>query len=384
MSTDLEDSSASEASFDSIFGGEDQKYLTLDRFDDYWERTRPLEADRKGVDPNKLVRFVLNGKVNWITQDEASLYLQISDDTDKRQTAVKKEIKRAMRGEFKSLSDELSVLLAISASTLGRYKEEQAIPEEEIRRIEPTLQRRFQEVEQLTSAMREIEKTIEAKRKREPIFEEYESKLGRMMNLQRQGKTTEAANLAQELAAKKRQYVIMSRALEPDIYTSYYYRMELQKTKKRVLNVQKYLSAQREDSLENEIRHLKQELHDLKSAKEQEDDLKARGVTVDTDEYENRVEKIDKTEKKIEKGSSELSAIEKETKLIATQIENVDDVIAYINDEVLKDSGYEDSIEDQVRSMMTRQKLRKPKFPPIAAKFSSRMVIVQHRESQSK
>ena len=160
--------------------------------------------------------------------------------------------------------------------------------------------------------------------------------------------------------------------------------MELQKTKKRVLNVQKYLSAQREDSLENEIRHLKQELHDLKSAKEQEDDLKARGVTVDTDEYENRVEKIDKTEKKIEKGSSELSAIEKETKLIATQIENVDDVIAYINDEVLKDSGYEDSIEDQVRSMMTRQKLRKPKFPPIAAKFSSRMVIVQHRESQSK
>jgi len=384
MSTDQEDYGAPEASFDSIFGGEDQKDLTMDRFDDYWERTRSAEAQKKEVDPNKLVRFVHNGKVNWITQDEASLYLQLSDDTDKRQNAVKKEIKRAMRGESKSLSDELSVLLAISASTLGRYKEEQAIPEEEIKRIEPTLQRRFQEVEQLSNALQEVEKTIEAKRKREPIFQEYETKLGEMMNLQRQGKNAEAAKLAQELAAKKRQYVIMSRALEPDVYTSYFYRMELQKTKKRVLSVQKYLSAQREDSLEDEIKDLKQELNQLKSVKEQEDGLMARGVNVDVDEYQNRVQKINKTEEKIEGGVSELSSIEKESKLVATQIENVDEVIAYINDEVLKDSGYEDSIQEQVRSMTTKQKLRKPKFPTVTKKSTSRMVAAQRRESQSK
>ncbi|MFH1739731.1 MAG: hypothetical protein ABIH23_12035 [bacterium] len=373
MAEDYLEAAEKSASFDSIFGVEEDADLSLKKFDDYWERSRPAEAAKKGVDPNQLVRFVHGGKVHWITQDEASLYLQLSDDDDKRQNAIKKEIKRAMRGESQSLSDEMSVLLAISTSTLNRYKREEAIPKSEIARIEPTLQRRFQEVEQLVAGLQEAEETIANKRKREPIFDEYEAKLGEMMNFQRQGKDAEAAALARELESKKRQYVIMSRSIEPDVYTTYFYRMELQKAKKRVLSVQKYLSSQRENSLEDEVGDLKEALGQLKTEKEQQDGLMARGVSIDSHKYEQTVEKIDKTQEKLEGGAMEMQTLEQESRLLVNQIENADEVISYISEEVLKDSGYEDAINQKVRNMKVRQVRKPPKFD-LTRKKVSRMV----------
>jgi len=381
MADDAVAPEAGDIGFEDVFGGEDQDNLSLEKFEDFWDRARPVEAKKKGLDPNQLVRFVHNGKVHWITQDEANTYLQLANSEDKRENAVKREIKRALRGETQALADEISVLLAISSSSLNRYKREESIPEEEIRRIEPTLQRRFQETEQNVACLRDIEGIVANKRKREPIFDEYEKKLGEMMNLQRMGKTAEAAQLAQELAAKKRQYVILSRAIEPDVFTSYHYRMELQKCKKRVLTIQKYLAAQRENSLENEIEDLKSSLRELEKEKNDQEGLLARGVSIDQERYERNLEQIEETQQKIAGDEQELESLAKESKILVSQIQNVDDVISYISEEVLKDSGYEDNVQQQVRTMAAKRLMKKP--PKLLMKKSqSRMVTTQRHERQ--
>ena len=62
MVEDYLEAAEKSASFDSIFGVEEDSDLSLKKFDDYWERSRPVEAEKKGVDPNQLVRFVHGGK----------------------------------------------------------------------------------------------------------------------------------------------------------------------------------------------------------------------------------------------------------------------------------------------------------------------------------
>ena len=80
--------------FDDVFGAESDSDLSIQQYEDFWEQARPATAQKKGVNPNQLVRFVHNRKVHWITQDEADTYLQLANDDDKRENAVKKEIKR--------------------------------------------------------------------------------------------------------------------------------------------------------------------------------------------------------------------------------------------------------------------------------------------------
>ncbi len=365
--------------FDDVFGADSDSDLSIQQYEDFWDKARPAAAQKKGVNPNQLVRFVHNRKVHWITQEEADTYLHLANDDDKRENAVKKEIKRALRGETKSVGDELSVLLAISSSILNRYKREEAIPKSEVTRIEPTLRRRFQEVKMNVDCLHDVEGLISNKRKKEPIFDEYENMLGEMMNLKRHGKAQEAARLASELEAKKRQYIILSRSIEPDVYTSYFYRMELEKCKKRILTIQKYLASQRENSLEEEIKHLNGELDELREAKEQDEGLMAQGVTTDMNEYEDRIGRIEQVEEKLKDDEAEMQSIEKESKILVSQIENAEDVISYISEEVLSGCGYEDNIQQQVRLMNAKRRVREPPKFDFTRKTDSRMVTTQRR-----
>ena len=374
--------------FESVFGEDKESDLSLDRLEVSWEEARPVEAERKGVDPNQLIRFVYDGKVHWITHEEAITFLQIADDQNKRQNAIKREIKRALRGEKQALADELSVMLAVSTSTVGRYKEEGSISASDIQMdLKPALQRRSQEVETLIDCLEETEQTIAQKRKQAPIFDEYEKMLGEMMNLSRGGKKAEAAELARKLHVKKREYVITSRAIEPDVYTSYYYRLELQKTKRRILTLQRQLSQQRAKALEKETGELEEELTQRKAEREAQDALVARGVTLseeETEQYARNVEEIDKIQEKIVGKEMERESLEKETEVLQTQIENADKVITYITEEVLTKSGVEDAVDERVRMMNAKRGMRKqPGLGQLGlGKSSSRMVTVDrhHRK----
>lgn len=374
--------------FESVFGEDKESDLSLDRLEVSWEEARPVEAERKGVDPNQLIRFVYDGKVHWITHEEATTFLQIADDQNKRQNAIKREIKRALRGEKQALADELSVMLAVSTSTVGRYKEEGSISASDIQMdLKPALQRRSQEVETLIDCLEETEQTIAQKRKQAPIFDEYEKMLGEMMNLSRGGKKAEAAELARKLHVKKREYVITSRAIEPDVYTSYYYRLELQKTKRRILTLQRQLSQQRAKALEKETGELEEELTQRKAEREAQDALVARGVTLseeETEQYARNVEEIDKIQEKIVGKEMERESLEKETEVLQTQIENADKVITYITEEVLTKSGVEDAVDERVRMMNAKRGMRKqPGLGQLGlGKSSSRMVTVDrhHRK----
>ncbi len=370
--------------FGGLFEEEGPDSHSLEKMDSLWDRARAEKSEQTGINPNELVRFVHQGTVHWITQEEAHTYLQLADEEDKRQNAIKKEIKRSLRGETQALADELSVLLAIAASSLSRYKREKAIPSEEIRRIEPALQRRFTEVESSLDCLREVERLIEQKRKKEPIFEEYESQLGQMLNLQRYGKSKEAAVLARDLVEKKRRYLIRSRALEPDIYTTYFYRLELQKIKKRILSTQKYLSAQRENNLEEEIEHLKGELVSLQAEKETHEDLMTRGVVlsrVEKEEYQGNLRRIDQTQRLLEDDTAEMESLEKESRILVTQIKNVDEVISFISDEILNESGYEEIIDQRVRWMNAQRNMRRPVKMNLSRRKDSRMVTTSRRQN---
>ncbi|MFH1743809.1 MAG: hypothetical protein ABIH23_32795 [bacterium] len=379
MGHDIPDLDNTNDGFDDIFGEEQRSDLSMQKFDHIWEKSSSAKSTEDGISPNQLVRFVHNGKVHWITQDEADVYLQLADSTDSRQHAIKKQIKRAIRGETRSLDDELSVLLAICASTLSRYNRDGTLPPEEIGRIHPSLQRRFQEKEVQVDCLEEVESAIALKRRREPIFEEYEEQMGQMLNLERMGKKAQAAAMARELADKKNQYVVMSRALQPDINATYYCRMELQKCKKRALTLQEYLTAQRENVLEEEIKNLQQQLQRLESEKTTDDGLMDRGISVDKKRYKSRLERIDKTHQKLVEHSAELESLEKESQILVSQIKDAGEVISYISEELLKETDQDDNIQQQIRMMAAKRNLRKPQKFNFARKTDSRMVTASGR-----
>ena len=156
--------------------------------------------------------------------------------------------------------------------------------------------------------------------------------------------------------------------------------MELEKCKKRILTIQKYLTSQRENSLEEEIKELRSGLQELRQEHDEEEGLIARGVTTDLGQYEDRIEKMEEMEEKLKDDEAEMESIEKESKILVSQIENADDVISYISEEVLSGCGYEDSIEQQVRLMNAKRRVRKPPKFDFSRKKDSRMVTTQRRE----
>jgi len=172
------------------------------------------------------------------------------------------------------------------------------------------------------------------KRRKSPLLDQYELTMGEFMNARENGNSIRASELAKFLASNKKQYLRIARAIEPDVQTIYYHRLNLQKTKKRIISSQNDLCSTRKDALQFELEQLRDNIHSVRQSMEsaEEEGLDAAAVQID----KLRLYDVDKAEEEILEKSGELDALAKETSILDRQEKEVDVVIQHISENILK------------------------------------------------
>ncbi len=323
--------------FAYLFSGEGE--ISLERVEAFLDRVIKMASDQAKISPHQLVRVIHNGKVTWMTQKQALEFLQKSKDIE-----MQSEVQRALKGELKFIRQELEILLAIANFTLRQYKKNQALNQKEIERIEPSLQRRQRELNEGVTSSIESETIVKEKRRKNPLLDQYESMMGEFLEEKNQGNLARAAQLAKELAAKKRQYILLTRSIEPDIQTIYYHRLNLQKTKKRILNSQNDLCASRKDRLQVELHELKNNFKEVQAViqEAEKSGLDSAAKQIEKDQYYD----LSQTKNQIQECEGELNALEKEQTIIEQQEKNVESVIQHISENVLQETDTQLNIDE--------------------------------------
>ncbi len=342
--------------FSDLFG-DNQENLSMDRVERFLNKVINVASEKSKTDPNNLVRVVHGRKVVWMTQDQASRVL--ADDSEAN---LQQDVERALRGDMKYLRQELEILLALAYYTYNQYASLQAVSKKTLDHIEPSLQRRKHEINDGIAQTSESEKTLEEKRSQYPLLNEYEKLMGDFLNVKSSGDLQKAKELAQLLSEKKQKYLLLSRAIEPDVRTIYYHRLNLQKTKKRILNTQNELLSSRMDELLFEMNEIKKSLSDIKQEISDVEDEATGQTAISVDEMEgvhlsekssgasSGKSKVEEIKKDYAKKSTELNALNQESKLVQRHENNVNQVINHIAENVLQDSEHKVDVKSTFRS----------------------------------
>lgn len=324
---DFDLSSIPGVSFKDLLGG-DEGAFSMDRVEIFLDKVMSAISDRVSINPNQLVRVMHKGKVVWMTQEQAVNYLDQGESG-----SLVNDVQMALKADLKVIRQELEILLALATYTVKKFKEQEAISPEEISRIEPSLGRRQYEINEGVSQTAESEAVLQEKRRRNPMLDEYEDMMGQFLNEKAKGNMDEALRLARVLAEKKKKYILLSRAIEPDIRTIQYHRLNLQKTKKRILNSQNDICSTRIDALQIELNDLQSSINQIKSNTA---DAAERGADSASAEINKmNIYDIEETKKEIEEKATELSSLEKESSILERQEQEVDAVISHIAENIL-------------------------------------------------
>jgi hypothetical protein len=345
-------------SFSQLFG-EDSANLSMEKVEAFLQQAVKFTSEKAKVNPNQLVRIVHGKKVMWMTQVQASEYLK----TEASDSQMQKDIERALRGGLKYLRQELEILLALAISTFTQFKEAEAINQKDIERIEPSLKRRQQEINEGISETSECEAILEAKRRKNPLLDEYEEMMGHFITAKTNGDMQTAMQLAKGLAEKKKYYLLLARGIEPDIRTIYYHRLNLQKTKKRILNTQGELCNSRQDALQLEISELQQNLNSVQAQGNlaAEDGLDAASMTLGKlSQYD-----LENVKKELTEKSTELLSLKTESGIIQKQESECEAVIEHIQSDVLQETDTKVNMKDV---MSTQRKAVQPQHQSSVAK----------------
>lgn len=340
-------------SFQDLFGSNNGE-ISMERVEAFLNKVVELASEQAQVNPNALVRVMHGGRITWMTHEQAAEYMKESSAS----STIRQDVENALKGELKHIRQELEVLLAIAQYTLDQFRKNQLVAPEEIKRIEPGLQRRQYEIREGVSQTAESETLVEEKRRRNPIINEFELMMGQFLREKSKGDMQKAAELAKVLSEKKKQYILITRALEPDVRTIYYHRLNLQKTKKRLLHTQNELCSSRKDSLVIELNDLKGK---LTSVKQQTQEAEYAGqdtaaATIDRiDLYDEGQVKREITEK-----VTELETLKKETAIIDRQEAAVDSVINTISVHVLGDTEVKVDLKAQLQKETMKMKPKPP------------------------
>ncbi len=333
-------------SFSDLFGSEDGE-ISMARVEKFLDQVVDFASDNAKTSPNELVRVVHDGRVMWMSQEQASDYLAQSSKAD-----VRRDVERALKGELGFIRRELEILLAVAMYTFKKCVEAQTISKKAAERIEPGLKRRSQEVSDGISETSESEMVVEDKRKRNPLLGEYERLMGEFLNEKSKGNMEQATALAKELNEKKKNYVLLTRSIEPDVRTIYYHRLNLQKSKKRILTTQNELCSSRKDTLQLELNELQ---HNMKKVQSQIQNAEEEGQ--DTAFMALQKEQLYAEEKLSEK-SSEMGALNEESSIIEKQERDVDSVIQTISENVLGETDAK--VDVQAAMKKDTMKMKKP------------------------
>ena len=305
--------------------------LGLDQLQQVIENLAKREAESRKRAPNELLRVVKNGEVVWMTAEEADELLKPSGEDEDRTRAL---VERALKGETKVLVLELRTMIAIAVSMLDEYKRQGSLVVNEADRIRPLLIQSERRVNTTYRELREIEGRVEDYRKSNPIFGEFENKMGLLLNLQRTGKNEEAAKVAAELARMRGKYLQFSRGMVSDMNVIYGHRYDLQKIKGSVLSHQRYVAVQREGALQEQIQEDRDKLKML-----------CKGRPVEEARQGEFGSSVVECERQLRNKKSELKAVSKGVKVIEILQKDVESVISQIAQHIIREKPEADKRE---------------------------------------
>lgn len=230
--------------------------LLQSRLDSFLDTVIDLKAMRHGIRPDTLIRVVHGGEIHWFTQEQADHYLRLAAG----EADFKRAIEKALKGETKWIRQELAVLLEIADRTLKRFRGDPGVDNAEVNRIGAVLEKSRTEMERTFEAIAAHEEHIESIRSKNPFIRQYEILAGQFLDMRRNGREREAARIAHLLIREKNAYLINCRSIAPDQLSIQLRRIDLQKIKKRMLGMYRYLVEQKVGGLQWEIDSLKRSL----------------------------------------------------------------------------------------------------------------------------
>ena len=320
-----------------------QNYFFKKRFG-YWETEKDSVVQKKNVHADELVKVIHDGKVVWFTLAEAQRMLEDCKDSAKSNASFKASLEKALRGSSRSLAEEIRVLFNLAIQTLSQRIQEGAIGDEEAEELTNSLRRRFETAEENVEDLLDLEKELTERKRAEPIFASYERKLAEFMNLQKSGNSVAAASLAKQLIQEKKHYLLRSRSLEPLTYAAYYYRLDLQKHKSRVLDTQRHLCEMRDSLVQHELGKLRQSMGD--GGNKLFEDLETLQLSPEQSEGVTGYRR-------------ELKALAMESKVLVRAIQEVDQICEWIEKEIFKDENLKNVAITQTQKRKTaREQVR--------------------------
>lgn len=200
--------------------------LDLSQFDQLMHEVVSHSAKNSNVPPHQLVKVIRNGKVQWTTAAQAKEQIRlhreksISDNSDEIAGAIEK----AMHGDVNVLEDELLILLCVAHTGFGD-------DEDAVKKFE----RRHEEIVNISSEIRDTENDLKKRKRDSGVVNDFEEKMGLMMQARHSGDEAYAKQLADELKGMKSKYVLQSRSLLPIVSSIHVQRTDLVRTKEKLL-----------------------------------------------------------------------------------------------------------------------------------------------------
>lgn len=357
---------SAKVSFHELFGEEE---ASVDKLNSFLNSVVDLKNETHSVSSSTLIKIIHNGEILWLTQAQADSYLQ-QQVIHSGESELRAAVERALKGETKAVKQELSVLLTMAQITIDECKNDPNVDQVEIRRLIPVVKRTQSEIMQIVEDIGELEDHVAKVRQEQPDIRAYEAKVGDLMAKKSEGDWDEAKRIAEELLKKKQYYLLCCRSVEPDIRAIYSRRLDLQKVKKRLISMHRYLCTQKVDGLEHEISELKERIRSIREHSNENivDEMKSKPVSK---------EELDRLTKQLQQERSALLSMSREDKIYKQKESDTQSVINEIANNVLKKPELD--ISEQITALNGRQRL-KQKPSASASKSTARMVIMERKK----
>lgn len=324
-------------SFDSILSGQSltdlisskDGRLDISRFDALMRGVLEESAKTANVPKHKLVRIIRNGRVQWTTAEAANKMIDyhrnhsLSDDSE----TIANNLEKAIHGDIAFIEQEMLLLLCLAES--GGGSDEEFVKKLERRRVE---------ILRLVSEVRSSESTLNRRKRESGVVDQFEEKMGLMINAREKGHEEYAYQIASELKLIKNKYLLFTRGLAPDIQKIRQLRGELVRCKEKVLTHMLEGLQVEAKSVSLSLESLQQNMERLEKSFQQTADSN-HSCEEDLDQIRERIKNVQKS---IETKSERMQTIQQEAQNLKQEIATTKAVADQMDtdstDDALKDS----------------------------------------------
>lgn len=323
----------SDVSLDSVTQGQPLKELIglrngkldLSQFENLMHEVVAQSAKKANVQPHKLVKVIRNGKVQWTTAAQAKEQIRfhreqfISDQSEEVASAIEK----AMHGDVNILEDELLVLLCVANTGFGD-------DEEAVKKFD----RRYEEIVDYSSGIRDSEKDLERRKRDSGIVNDFEEKMGLMMQARHSGDEAYAKRLAEELRNMKSKYVLYSRSLMPIVAGIHAQRTDLMRTKEKLLTNMIDQLEQREQGISMNMEMLSNNIEKVEATFEQ---LNQQDKPSDPEMIKALNQRLEKLKKVMEDSGDKMGLISCEKEALQEELKTTQAVVQEMDKSIDED-----------------------------------------------